>query len=507
MNWGLFLPLIVPFVAGLLLLAKKESPGWQRGVSLAGSLGMLMASVYLLQGVNQTGVAVSHVGNWPAPFGIVIAADRLSALMVLITAMVGLSCVLFAFFDIEKARVRGSFYALFSFLLFGVNGAFLTGDLFNLFVFYEVVLMASYALTVLGNEKAQVKFGFTYLTINFLGSSLFLVGAGLLFGQLGTLNMAQAAERVANLENKELVTLVAVIFLFVFSLKSAAFPIFNWLPDAYSAPPAPVSAVFAGLLTKVGVYSLYRVFGMIFVHDPSFTHQTILIPLAAGTMLFGVWGAVVQYDIKYILAFHSISQVGYMLMGLALFSPLAMAAGIFHMFHHSLVKSSLFLIGGGIEHRAGSQDLKKLGGLAAQSAFLAVLFMISALALAGIPPLSGFFSKYGLVISGLSANQGWLVLAALTTSLFTLYSMMKIWRLAFWGKSQNREPKDNAGAPTEKTGILTACAVSVVMVLLLTFAADLLMRFSKKAADQILSPQPYIDAVLRGNAPVKGSQP
>jgi multicomponent Na+:H+ antiporter subunit D len=505
MNWPVTLPLLIPFAAGLLLLMKRDYPLWQRSVGLFASLGMLLSSVLLLRQVLTEGVAVTYLGNWPAPFGIVLAADALGALMTCLTAVVGLTCAAFAFFDIDEARRRGGFFALFYFLLFGVNGAFLTGDLFNLFVFYEVVLMASYALTVLGNETAQVKHGFTYFAINFVGSALFLVGAGLLFAQLGTLNMAHLAQRVLAAENKGLITVVSSIFLVVFSLKSAAFPIFNWLPGAYSAPPTAVSALFAGLLTKVGVYSLYRVFGTVFAHDVAFTHGAILAPLAACTMLFGVWGAMVQYDIKYILAFHSISQVGYMLMGLALFSPLALAAGIFHMVHHSLVKSSLFLLGGAIEHKDGSQDLKKLGGLAVRSTSLSLFFMVSALALAGIPPLSGFFGKYGLVVGAFGGGNGGLVAAALATSLFTLYSMIKIWRLAFWGNKTSAGVDRKADLPVR--ALLGVCAVSVFLVLGLTLFVNPLMTVSKKAAEQLKNPQNYIDAVLHSGRPVKGVTP
>jgi len=308
--------------------------------------------------------------------------------------------------------------------------------------------------------------------------------------------MAHIALRIGEINNKGLVTLIAILFFVVFGLKSAIFPIFNWLPDSYTAPPTPVSAVFAGLLTKVGVYSMYRAFGTIFTHDVLYTHHAILIPLAGLTMLFGVWGAVVQYDISRILAFHTISQVGYILMGLAIFTPLAIAGGIFHMIHHSMIKSSLFLIGGGAGKIGGSQNLKKLGGLVGMSTSLAIFFMISALALSGVPPLSGFFSKYTLIVSGLNQYHPWLVTAALITSLFTLYSMIKIWRLGFWGEKNPKAQYSPLEFGRKNKFILIGCSLSVVMVLCLTLFANAVMNFSVKASHQLMDRDAYIEAVL-----------
>jgi len=492
----IFLPLILPFVAALLLLLGRQNDKWQKGVSLITNLLLLLTATKLLQATLSGQILVAQMGNWKPPFGIVLAVDILGALMVAISAIVGFTSLLFSFRDIDKQRTKGFYYSLFHFLLFGMNGAFMTGDLFNLFVFFEIVLMTSYVLLILGNEHHQVKSGFTYLMLNLIGSTLFLVGAGILFGQLGTLNMADIAARSGTVHNQGLVTVVAVLFLCVFGLKSAMFPLNNWLPDAYTAPPTPISALFAGILTKVGVYSLFRTFLTIFPNDVSFTHHTLLLPLAGLTMLLGVWGAVVQYDVRSILAFHSISQVGYMLMGLALYTPLAIAGGIFHIIHHSLIKSSLFLIGGGIGHAAGTQNLKKLGGLVSHIPGLSVLFIISALALSGIPPLSGFYSKYALIVGGLNTGHGFLVCAVLMTSLFTLYSMIKIWRLGFWGSWPDKE---QVVSKIKLSKVLIPCLISVVFVVLLSLCAGPIMKISIKASLQLLDQNHYIDSVLESN--------
>ena len=485
------LPLIIPFITGLLLLVGRNHNGWQKGISLATNVFLVVVSILLMYQISNQGIQVVQLGNWKAPFGIVLAADMLSGVMVFISALVGLTCVLFSFHEISLIRQEGYYYSLFHFLLFGINGAFLTGDLFNLFVFFEVLLMTSYVLLILGNEDKQISAGFSYLTLNLIGSTLFLAGAGILFGLLGTLNMAQISQRIAAAPQTGLITLVGMIFFFVFGLKGAMFPVFNWLPKAYTAPPAPVCALFAGLMTKVGVYSMYRVFGTVFAHDIAFTHNTLLATLAGLTMVIGVFGAVVQYDIRSILAFHSISQVGYILMGLALFSPLAIAAGVFHMIHHSLVKSSLFLIGGGIGALTGTQDLKKLGGLVGSSWSLAVFFIVAAMALAGIPPLSGFFSKFGLVMGGLKSDQYLLVFAALFTGLFTLYSMIKIWRLGFWG-----EPGSHPMKSKPSRSLLVSTGVSVFVIILLTVFIKPLMTICFSASRDLLNKNKYIEAVL-----------
>ena len=486
-----FLPLAIPFVAALLLLFRRQDLPWQRGISATAALCTFLASAAVFHQVWTAGIIAVPMGNWPPPFGIFLTIDLLSATMLVLSSLVGMSALFYSLFDIGWERRDGSFFALYQLQIFGINGAFSTGDIFNLFVFFEVTLMTSYVLLTLGNEHEQARAGFSYFTINLIGSTIFLAGAGLLYGQLGTLNMAHLAERVSAAPNNGLIAVVAVMFLFVFGLKSAMFPVFNWLPNAYSAPPTPVSALFAGLLTKVGVYSMYRVFGTIFVTDTGFTHGTILLPAAGLTMLIGVWGAMVQNDVRYILAFHSISQVGYILLGLALYAPLAMAAGLFHMVHHSLVKSSLFLLGGGMGRAGGSQNLKKLGGLVRGAPFLALLFLVSALALAGIPPLSGFYSKFGLIAASFAGQHPVAAALALATSLFTLYSMIKIWRLGFWGTGDGKRETKSVSP-----GLLTACAFSVVLVVALSALAGPSMAVFSRAASQLLDRDAYIRAVF-----------
>ncbi|MCT7654634.1 hypothetical protein MBH78_07270 [Oceanimonas sp. NS1] len=247
-----------------------------------------------------------------------------------------------------------------------MTGAFLTGDIFNLYVWFEILLIASFGLMILGGERAQMEGAIKYVTLNLISSAMFLTAVGLLYGYAGTLNMADLAVKLNGPEQSGLVTVIAMLFLVAFGIKAAAFPLFFWLPASYHTPPVAISAVFAGLLTKVGVYALYRVFSLIFVQDIGFTHGTVLMAMGIFTMVTGVLGAAAQFEVRRILSFHIISQIGYMLVGLALFTPLAVAGGVFYIFHHIIVKTNLFLVSGVMYRYHGSYDLSRLGACTAR---------------------------------------------------------------------------------------------------------------------------------------------
>jgi multicomponent Na+:H+ antiporter subunit D len=290
----------------------------------------------------------------------------------------GLTVLLYSFGNVDRAREHWGYYPVLQFLLMGINGSFLTGDLFNLFVFFEVMLMASYVLLALGGEPSQLQESFKYLVLNLLASTVFVASVGILYGVTGTLNMADLSQKMAHTDRSGLITALAMLFLFVFGVKAAIFPLFFWLPDAYPQPPAAVSALFAGLLTKVGVYTLLRTFTLLFVQDIAFTHTLILV-LAAFTMIVGVLGAIVQNHLRGILSFHIISQIGYMILGLGLFTPLALAGSIFYIIHHIIVKTALFLISGVTGRITGTDELKNMGGLLTHYPWLSALFLLAAL--------------------------------------------------------------------------------------------------------------------------------
>jgi multicomponent Na+:H+ antiporter subunit D len=417
------LPVLIPMVFAVLSLL---APSYRRLIGLIGSASLFLVAALLVLEVHGHGIRVVHLGSWPAPFGIIFVADEFSTLMVMMAGTIALAVGIYAWFGIDTARHRYGFYTFFFFLLAGVCGAFLTGDLFNMYVFFEVLLISSFVLLALGGERPQLEGAVKYVTLNLISSTFFLIALALLYGKLGTLNMADLAVKAGILREDALLQAAALLLLAAFGVKAAIFPLYFWLPASYHTPPAAVSAVFAGLMTKVGVYALIRVFTLIFPENSGPSANVFLL-LACLTMFFGVIGAAVQFDFRRILAFHSISQIGYMVMGLGLYTPLGLAGTLFFIVHHTLVKSNLFLVSGVVAHLRGTFHLKHLGGLYRSQPWLAVLFVLAAFSLAGLPPLTGFWAKFMLIKSGLQERAYGTVIVALVVSLLTLFSMTKIW--------------------------------------------------------------------------------
>lgn len=489
MNLLLVAPILLPMLTAALCLLAWKSVRVQRWLGVAGSAALLASALALFAEVHGRGIAVSHAGEWAAPFGITLAADLLGALMVVLGGIVGLLVAVYSLGSIDEGRERFGFHPLVQILLMGVCGAFLTGDLFNLYVWFEVLLMASFVLTALGGERAQMEGAIKYVTLNLVSSAVFLAALGLLYGLTHSLNMADVSLRLAKLNYPALENLLAVLFFIAFGIKAAVFPLFFWLPASYHTMPVSVSALFAGLLTKVGVYALIRVFTLVFRDDVEFIKELMLV-VACLTMAVGVLGAVAQMEMRRILSFHIVSQIGYMIIGLALMTPLALAGTVFYLAHHIIVKTNLFLVSGAVARATGSFELKKVGGLYAAQPGLALLFLIPALSLAGIPPLSGFWGKYILVKAGLESGQVVLVVAALAVSVFTMISMMKIWSEAFW----KPHPLGLTPAPV---GLLNGpIAAMAAMTLLIGFGVEPMMQLAQRSAQQLLDPQNYIQAVL-----------
>ncbi|MFN3260125.1 MAG: Na+/H+ antiporter subunit D [Pikeienuella sp.] len=495
MSWLLAAPIALPFLTAVLAFLFRSGPAGRR-ISVAGNAALLAAAVALMAETLREGVIAVQVGEWAAPFGITLVADLLSAVMVVITAITALAVSVYALEDIGERAERLGYHALFNVLIAGVCGAFLTGDLFNLYVWFEVMLISSFGLLILGGSKAQIDGGVKYVALNMISTILFLSGVGLLYGMTGTLNMADLARTVPALEDQGLVTLIAVMFMIAFGVKAAVFPLFFWLPASYHTPAFSVSAVFAGLLTKVGVYALIRMFTLVFDGDVGFTHQ-ILLWVAALTMLTGVLGAAAQNDIRRILSFHIVSQIGYMIMGLALLTPLALAGAVFYLVHHIIVKANLFLIAGVAERVAGSTELSRIGGLYKSAPLLAVLFLVPAFSLAGFPPLSGFWAKYILVAAAIEI-EGWVIAAvALTVGLLTIYSMTKIWAEAFWkAHPEGLEPALTRLSPGARVRLLTPVAALAGLTLVIGFFPEPFVAFAERAAGQLLDPSAYVTAVL-----------
>ncbi len=492
----LILPVLLPLAGAILTLLLRNSRSMQRAIHLVVTGLLVVAGVALLVRVLDTGFIVLRVGSWPAPFGITFVADIFSALMILVSAVVAAAVAITSLGSIDAERERFSYHAFVLFLLTGVNGAFLTGDVFNLYVWFEVLLMGSFVLMTLGSERGQLEGGVKYVVLNLIASAVFLAAVGLLYGMTGSLSMADLAGSLNAAERPVLTAVVAMMFLVAFGIKAAIFPLFFWLPSSYHTPPIPVSALFAGLLTKVGVYALIRFFTLLFAPGDGMAH-TIILVLSGLTMLTGVLGAAAQTDVRRILSFHIISQIGYMTMGLGLFTPLALAGSVFYVIHHIVVKTNLFLVSGVVLRARGTLGLKALGGLYGSFPLLAGLFLIPALSLAGLPPLSGFWSKFMLIKAGLDAEAYLITGVALLVGLFTLFSMTKIWGEVFWKPAPEGEKASHAEAGKNWLLLGPVAGLALITVLIGIFAEPL-FAVAVQASEQLLQPQAYIAAVLGG---------
>ena len=491
----LTLPIAIPLVFAVLAILLRGSKPAQIRLALTGAAGLLVVAILLTVTVNRHGIQATQFGNWPAPFGISFVADHLSSAMVLISALLGLACLVYSIGEIDQQRVSFGFFPLILVLQGSVNGAFLTGDLFNLYVWFEVLLITSFVLLTLGNERTQTKGALPYITLHLFSSAIFLAAVGTIYGMTGSLNMAELARRAGTPELASALTPGAILLFCALGTKAAVFPLFFWLPEAYPTPPVSVSAIFAGLLTKVGIYALLRIFTLIFVHDTAYAHG-ILLALSGITMITGVLGAAAQNEFRRILSFHIISQIGYMIMGLALFSPLALSGTLFFVIHNIIVKSNLFLISGVTYRLRGSFELNSLGGLYRSHPALSVLFLISAFSLAGLPPLSGFWGKLLLAKAGFDSGQYLIISVSLVVSLLTLFSMLKIWIQAFW-----KPITSHLGSALRHTHqplylyLLPITGLAILTMGLGLFPSSLI-AFANRAGAELHNPAAYIQAVL-----------
>ncbi len=494
-NYFLIAPLTIPLITAMLALLLWQNRRAQRIASIFGATAHMLATLILFIFISREGIQAVQIGNWPAPFGITLVVDLFSAIMLAVTGLIGLAVAVFSLGNIDARREAFGYHPLYHVLLMGISGAFLTGDLFNLYVWFEVMLIASFVLTALGGERAQMEGALKYVTLNLLSSAIFLAAVGTLYGVTGTLNLADLSLQIHEVDTG-LVNALAMMFLIAFGLKAALFPLFFWLPAAYHTPPAAVSAIFAGLLTKVGVYALVRVFSLIFVQEMAYTHTVILV-IASLTMLVGILGAISQQDFRRILSFNLISHVGFMLLGLAFFTPLALAGMIVYTVHHMIVKTTLFLLSGLVFKLRGTYRIELLGGFYRSRPFFALLFLIPAISLAGLPPLSGFWPKLALFRAGLG-QQAYLVIGiAIFMSFLTLYSMIKIWNQVFW-KAAPTEVGDAQIDPPQWNLQWIPVLVLTLFILALGLVPEPIFQIARDAAHQLLAPSEYVGVVFGG---------
>ena len=485
---------MLPLTGAGLALALWRHASAQRVISLVVLSLTLVASFALLFAQSGSGPLIVDVGGWSAPVGINLVADRLSSLMLAISSLVVLCVLVYSLAqgvaDGDEETPVAIYHPSYLVLAAGIAIAFLSGDLFNLYVGFEVLLAASYVLITLTGTAERIRSGTIYIVVALLSSVIFLFAIGLAYSATGTVNMAQLAQRLPEIDPGISLAL-QLLLLLAFGIKAAIFPLSAWLPDSYPTAPAPVTAVFAGLLTKVGVYAIIRIQTLLF---PDGRADDLLMWAALATMLVGILGAVAQNDIKRLLSFTLVSHIGFMIFGISLSSEAGMAAAIFYVVHHITVQTTLFLVAGLIERRGGTTSLDQLGGLAKIAPLLAVLFFVPAMNLAGIPPFSGFLGKIGLLQAGVAVGTPMtyaLVAGGVVTSLLTLYALIKAWNKAFW---------QTAPAPVEPVhlprGMVGSAAALAVFGIGLTVVAGPLYAYTERAAHDLRDRAGYIAAVL-----------
>lgn len=472
----------------------------QKNISIIGNAIGLGVAVWLFAHIWENGTQTVQAGNWDAPFGIVFVGDILAATLVLLTSVAGLVVSSFASASLIPARLKFGFLPIFHFLLLGLNGAFLTGDIFNLYVWFEIIIITSFVLLTIGGEKAQLEGAVKYFTLNFLASMIFLTAIAVLYGLTGSLNMADLAGKLAAVENRTLVQINALLFLVGFGIKSAVFPLYFWLPASYHTPPSAVASIFGGLLTKVGVYALLRVFTLIFEIDPFI--QNIFLAIAVLTLFSGAIGALVQNNIRKIFSYLIICHIGYMIAGLGMMTQVAIAGAVFYLIHDILVKTNLFLMTGLIYKIKGTHSMKNLGDLYADYPKLSLLFAIPLFSLVGIPPLSGFWPKLSLISAGFDAGNYWIVAAILLASFLTLFVVVRFWSEVFW-KTGEKLPKKlgfqyfNKLKYTRKLRMVAPVVFLSVLTLYVGFGAEHIQELANRIAYELMNPEGYINIVLK----------
>lgn len=490
-DWLVVAPVAIPIVVGALLLMVRHETRWHAGLAIAGLLMTLLCNIGLLARVLEQGPLVMTMGRWLPPFGISFAADALGASLALSATLVATVCAIFATADIGSIGRRYGFYPFMMLMMAGVGGSFLTGDIFNLYVWFEVFLISSFGLLILGSQHRQLDGATKYAVLNLVGTTLFLIATALAYGTFGTLNMADIARKADGLREAAPLTTLAVLYLLAFGMKAAAFPVNFWLPASYHTPRIVVAALFGGVLTKVGVYALLRTLVMLFPPERALLADLIAW-VAAATMVIGIMGALAQTDIRRVLGFVVISGVGVMLAGLALGTAEGLAGTIFYAFHSMVVMAALYLLAGVMNRLGGSYSLRTLSGLYAAHPLIAAFALLLMLAAAGLPPASGLWPKVMLVRASLDSGWPWLAFAILATGLLTTLALGRVFILAIW------RPRKETAPGTIVSPVLGYVSLSLlcVPVILMGIYPDPVIGIAEQAANGILDAPAYIGTVF-----------
>ncbi|ASU77554.1 Na+/H+ antiporter subunit D [Actinopolyspora erythraea] len=502
-------PVLLPLGAAGLSMAFGRFADVQRWLGLL-VLGVIVVdAAVLLYFADVHGPLVLHLGGWAAPVGIALVADRLAALLLLISVIVMFAVLLYSIgqriTDYGRGTASTTFHPIYLVLCSGVSLAYLTGDLFNLFVAFEIMLASSYVLITRRTTVNRVRAGMTYTIVSLSSSVLFLTMIGLVYAATGTVNLADLALEMGELPPAP-VRALALLMIIVFGVKSAMVPLHFWLPDSYPNAPAPITAIFAALLTKVGIYAMIRTQILVFEREPSWP---LMLTLAMATMIVGALGALAQNDLNRMLSFLLVSHIGFMLFGLGVYDIAGLTGVILYIVHHITVQATLFLVSGLITRYTGTVALSRMGGLAKISPLVAVLFAVPALSLAGVPPFSGFVAKLALLRAGVGVGTVWAQVATgvvVLTSLLTLYAVARVWSRAFWGQVREPEgdpdPSDELVVGTGDTsrGMVRATGVLVLSTVLVAVLAGPLAEVSQRAATDLISGEAYRAAVLGGGS-------
>lgn len=493
--WLSVLPAILPLMAGALCVALRRHLGLQRWLALGVLAAELLLNYALLSHVRAHGVLSLTMGNWLPPFGISFTVDMLSAVLALVATLVGLACCLYAFGDIDRESTRFGFYPMLLVLIAGMNGAFLTGDVFNLYVWLEILLISSFGLIILGGTRLQLDGAVKYAFLNLVGTTIFLIATGLLYGALGTLNFADLVAKSQSYPEQRLIVVIALLYLMALVMKAAAFPLFFWLPASYHTPKFVVSALFAALLTKVGVYGIYRIFSAVFAGSDLTFLASILLWIASLTMVLGAMGALAQVRLRPMLGFVIVTGIGYMLAGFALSTEAARAAGIFYMLQSMIVMSSFYMLAGLLGGRpsvAGDAST----ALYATRPVLAIMFLILAAASAGLPPFPAFWPKFALVRESINADLAWVAASLLLSGFLLTIAMARSFAALFWTISgPAHDPSIERAAPAPEASLVPVLAL-VTIIAAVGLYPDLLYGLSQDAARGIADYSAYVATVL-----------
>ena len=493
-------PLAVHLFFSLILMFGWKNIKFQKNVTIIGNIISLAVAIYLFIYVYENGTQTLAAGGWEAPFGIVFVSDLFAATLVLLTAISGFAVSIFSVVSVMNARLRFGFFSVYHFLLLGLNGAFLTGDIFNLYVWFEVIIISSFVLISIGGEKNQLEGAVKYFALNFMASMIFLTGLGLLYGLTGTLNMADLSTKIADVENRSLVDICAVLFFVGFGIKSAVFPLYFWLPASYHTPPSAVSAIFGGLLTKVGVYALIRVFTLIFIEDLFL--QTLILGIAFFTILSGAFGALINNNLRKIISYLIICHIGFIIGGLGMYTEVAIAGALFYLIHDIVVKTNLYLISGLIYRLKGSTNIKQLGNIYKDYPRISVIVAIVLFSLVGVPPLSGFWPKVSLFQAGFANNNYWYIGALIFGSLITLIIAAKIWSEVFWKNTELPYPykrfiQFDQLRNIQKAQFVVPISILAIISLYIGFGAEHVQNLVSEIAHDLKNNESYINAVLK----------